>query len=185
LQKRPRKLIVTENVDESDESDEYFTEHDTKSISDFTDSEDEWGAMNQPKNKVKPLRTSSKLVELEKKLLEKEKMLKYDTNNLLDANQNNEYNGYTKTLVCSKNKDDKSFLEVKETKPITLGKIYFFKLKTNKKLRKNCNFYAKLVFDKIDLCFLCNSKKKYLIYIQFSLNVKFVFSIHHTILKIF
>ncbi|CAI6361144.1 unnamed protein product [Macrosiphum euphorbiae] len=121
LEKRQRKLIVQPDFDTVDygESDEYFSENDVKSISDFTDSEDEWGAMNQPKNKVKqPLQTSSKLLELEKRLSEEGKMLKFDTNNLLDTKQNDEYNGHSKTLVCSKNKDDISLLEIKDSMPI-------------------------------------------------------------------
>jgi len=85
--------------------------------------------MNQPKNKVKqPLQTSSKLLELENKLLEEGNMLKYDTNNLLDGSQNDEYNGHSKTLVCSKNKDDISLLEVKESKPIAQGNVLYFYL---------------------------------------------------------
>ncbi|XP_029342052.1 uncharacterized protein KIAA2026-like [Acyrthosiphon pisum] len=59
-EKRQRKLIVHQNVDTND-SDEYVSEND-KSLSDFTDSEDEWGAINQPKFKVKqPQQTPSKL----------------------------------------------------------------------------------------------------------------------------
>lgn len=106
-----------------DESGEYVSDND-ESISDFTDSEDEWGAMNQPKNKVKqPLQTSSKLLELEKQLSEEGKMLKYDTNNLLDTNQNDEH---TKTLVCLENKDDNSLLEMEGSKPRAQGNIYFY-----------------------------------------------------------
>ncbi|XP_022163146.1 uncharacterized protein LOC111028718 [Myzus persicae] len=118
VEKRRRKLIVQQDFN-TVESDESVSEND-KFISDYTDSEDEWGAMNRPKNKVKQsLQTSSKLLELEKQLLEEGKISKYDTNNLLDANQNDdEYIGQSKTLVCSKNKDDISLLEGKESKPI-------------------------------------------------------------------
>jgi len=85
--------------------------------------------MNQPKNKVKqPLQTSSKLLELEKRLSEEGKILKYDTSNLLDTNQNDQYNGHTKTLVCSKNKDDISLLEMKDSMPIAQGNIHFYSI---------------------------------------------------------
>jgi len=85
--------------------------------------------MNQPKNKVKQsLQTSSKLLELEKRLSEEGKMLKFDTNNLLDTKQNDEYNEHTKTLVCSKNKDDISLLEIKDSMPIAQGNIYFYSI---------------------------------------------------------
>jgi len=85
--------------------------------------------MNQPKNKVKqPLQKASKLLELERQLSEEGKMLKYDTNNLLDTNQNDEYNGHSKILVCSKNKDDISLLEMKDSMPIAQGNIYFYSI---------------------------------------------------------
>jgi len=98
LQKRTRKSVVRQDfeTDKYYESEEYHSENDIKSISDFTDSEDEWGALNQPKNKVKPLqRTSSKLVELEKQIREKDKISK------------------KKTKVLSTNKIDKSVESLK------------------------------------------------------------------------
>jgi len=53
-------------------------------LSDFTDSEDDWGALNQPKKKVKQsLQTPSKsLPKLEKQVSKAEKMLKYGPSNL-------------------------------------------------------------------------------------------------------
>ncbi|XP_015368190.1 PREDICTED: uncharacterized protein KIAA2026-like [Diuraphis noxia] len=117
VEKRQRKLIIQQDFDTA-ESDEYVSEND-KSMSDFTDSEDEWGVMNRRKNIVKqPLQTPSKLFELEKQLSEKEKMLKYDSSNLLDTNQNDEPSGQNKTLVGSKNNDDISFLKDKDFKSI-------------------------------------------------------------------
>lgn len=127
VEKRQRKSIVQQDFDtaEYDESDAHVSENDDL-ISDFTDSEVEWGVMNQRKNIVKqPLQTSSKLLELEKQLSEKEKMLKYDFNNLLDTNQNDEYSRNDKTLVDLKNEDDISLLEVKDSKSIAQGNIYF------------------------------------------------------------
>lgn len=107
MQKRTRKSVVRQGFepDKYYESEEYHSESDIKSISDFTDSEDEWGALNQPKNKVKPLqRTSSKLVELEKQLREKDKISK------------------KKTKVLSTNKKDKSIKSVESLKIETVVK---------------------------------------------------------------
>ncbi|CAH1726664.1 unnamed protein product [Aphis gossypii] len=118
LEKRQRKLIVQQNVDEFYETDEYISENDLI-LSDFSDSEDEWGAINQPKNKVKqPLQTHSKLLELEKRLCEEGEMPNHNIKNLLDTYQSDEYNEHNKKLVCSKNKNNKSLLEEKDSKPI-------------------------------------------------------------------
>ncbi|KAF0757732.1 Uncharacterized protein FWK35_00031216 [Aphis craccivora] len=43
--------------------------------------------------------------------------------------------------------------------------------KPKKKLRKNGNFYAKLVFDQIDFLYGCNSKTNHCKYLKFSPNV--------------
>ncbi|XP_060853914.1 uncharacterized protein KIAA2026-like [Rhopalosiphum padi] len=121
VEKRQRKLIVQQNVDinECYDSDEYVSESD-KTLSDFTDSEDEWGARNQPKNKVKqPLQAPSKLLELEKRLCEEGKMPNHNMKNLLDTNQNDEYIELNnKTLFCSKNKNNVSLLVEKDSNPI-------------------------------------------------------------------
>uniref|UniRef100_A0A2S2P1Y7 Uncharacterized protein n=1 Tax=Schizaphis graminum TaxID=13262 RepID=A0A2S2P1Y7_SCHGA len=104
VEKRQRKLIVQQNFDinECYDSDEYVSESD-KTLSDFTDSEDEWGARNQPKNKVKqPLQAPSKLLELEKRLCEEGKMPNYNIKNLLDSNQNDEYIELNNKLLVEK-----------------------------------------------------------------------------------
>jgi len=115
VEKLQRKLIVQHFVTaEYDESDAHVSEN------------DEWGVVNQRKNIVKqPLQTSSKLLELEKQSSEKEKMLNYDTNILLDTNQNDEYSRHDKSLVGLKNVDDIPLLEVKDSKSIAQGNIYF------------------------------------------------------------
>ncbi|XP_029342053.1 uncharacterized protein KIAA2026-like [Acyrthosiphon pisum] len=118
-EKRQRKLIVHQNVDKND-SDEYVSENDI-SLSDFTDSEDEWGAMNQPKFKVKqPQQAPSKLVlELEKQVTGVNKKLKVGTNNLLNTNQSDERNQQNIRLVSSKNV---SVLKEKDSKSTDQGK---------------------------------------------------------------
>jgi len=122
-EKRQRKLIVRQNFDLNG-SDEYVSEND-KSLSDFTDSEDEWGVMNRLKFKVKtPQQTPSKLLlELEKRVSKANKMLKGNTNNLLDTNQSDECNQHNRTLVSSKNV---SLLKEKDSKSIDQGIIYFY-----------------------------------------------------------
>jgi len=119
LEKRQRKLIVKQNFNIVD-SNEYVSEND-KSLSDY---EDEWGAINQPKSKVRQsLQTPSKLLPiLEKQASEAEKMLKYGPSNLFDTNQSDKYNQHDKTLVCSK---DKSFLKKKDSKSMAQGNIYY------------------------------------------------------------
>lgn len=122
LEKRQRKLIVKQNFNIVD-SDEYVSEN-YKSLSDFTDSEDEWGAINHPKNKVKQsLQTPSKLLPiLEKQVSEAEKMLKCGPSNMFDTNQSDKYNQHDETLVRSKNK---SFLKEKDSKSMAQGNIYY------------------------------------------------------------
>ncbi|XP_060861557.1 MATH and LRR domain-containing protein PFE0570w-like [Metopolophium dirhodum] len=124
-EKRQRKLIVLQNFD-INESDEYVSEND-KSLSDFTDSEDEWGAMNQPKFKVKqPQRTPSKnFLELEKRVTKAEKMLKYDTNQS-DVKQLRYQDNISKRSthkMCKNNNKDKSIKSVKLLKTQNKGKI--------------------------------------------------------------
>jgi len=52
----------------------------------FTDSDDEWGALNQPKNRAKqPVQTHSKLDELEKRLKVERKLINHQTNNMLNS----------------------------------------------------------------------------------------------------
>ncbi|XP_025200122.1 uncharacterized protein LOC112598032 [Melanaphis sacchari] len=119
VEKRQRKLIVQQDFETDDyyESDEYISEND-KILSDFTDSEDEWGAINQPKNKVKqPLQTPTKLLELEKRLCVEGKMPKHNVKNIFDTSQSYEYYEHNKTLASSKNKNNLSLLEKKDSKP--------------------------------------------------------------------
>lgn len=88
MEKRKRKAAVKLEYDFSVEfdSDEYYSEKDDESMSDLTDSEDEWGAMNQPKNKAKQVvQTPSKLVELEKRLKEG-KLPKHRKKNSINCN---------------------------------------------------------------------------------------------------
>lgn len=139
MEKRKRKAVVQQGFDNeiTFDSDEYFTETDGEG---FTDSEDEWGAMNQPKSKTKQLiQTHSKLVELEKRLKEEGKIpiqckkstLECNTNNKLPASENknelnydkqkekvkdmhktNTYiNGCSEKLICSTINDDSEKIE--------------------------------------------------------------------------
>lgn len=94
LEKRKRKAVVQLEYDFSVEfdSDEYYSERDDELLSDLTDSEDEWGAMNQPKNKAKQVvQTPSKLVELEKRLKEDVKLPKHRKKNSINCNINNNF----------------------------------------------------------------------------------------------
>ncbi|XP_022179574.1 uncharacterized protein KIAA2026-like isoform X2 [Myzus persicae] len=115
VEKRQRKLRVHQNFDIF-YSDEYVSEND-KFLSDFTDSEDEWGAMNQPKNKVKqPQQTPSKaFLELEKRALEAEKMLKYSTNQNDEKQLRDEVRSvkHSTNEVCKTNMKNKSIKSVK------------------------------------------------------------------------
>lgn len=84
LEKRKRKVrAIQEFQYDSDKS----YESDDKSLTDFTDSDDEWGAMNCPKNKGKQLvqQTPSKLVELEKQLEKEDKLVKRQKKCSLDS----------------------------------------------------------------------------------------------------
>ncbi|KAL4119024.1 hypothetical protein QTP88_011897 [Uroleucon formosanum] len=112
-EKRQRKLIVWQNFD-THESDEYISEND-KFSSGFTDSEDEWGAMNQPKLKVKqPQQTPSKLfLELEKRVSEAGKMLKYDANQsdvkqVKQLRNEDKFSKHSTHKMCKINEKDKS-----------------------------------------------------------------------------
>lgn len=70
LEKRKRKTIVLQDYEIDNkicDSDEYCSENDLESMCDYTDSEDEWGAINQPRKKQTNPRPS-KLDELEKRL---------------------------------------------------------------------------------------------------------------------
>eukprot|EP00102_Acyrthosiphon_pisum_P021466 XP_016658676.1 PREDICTED: uncharacterized protein LOC100574881 [Acyrthosiphon pisum] len=124
-EKRQRKLIVHQNVDKND-SDEYVSEND-KSLSDFTDSEDEWGAMNQPKFKVKqPQRTPSKLfLELEKRVTKAGKMLKYDTNqsDVKQLGYEDKISKRSTHKMCKTNSKDKNIKSFKLLKTQNEGKI--------------------------------------------------------------
>lgn len=53
-------------------------------------------------------------------------MPNHNIKNLLDTYQSDEYNEHNKTLVCSKNKNNKSLLEEKDSKPIIKGNTYFY-----------------------------------------------------------
>ncbi|CAI6351637.1 unnamed protein product [Macrosiphum euphorbiae] len=123
-EKRQRKLIVQQNVDIIYESDEYVSEND-KSLSDFTDSEDEWGAMNQSKFKVKkPKQTPSNFfLELEERGKKAGKMLKYDTNQSDVKQYEDKISKRSTPKMCKTNNKDKSIKSVKLLKTQNEWKI--------------------------------------------------------------
>lgn len=88
--KRIRKSVVHDGLDTDDlyDSDEYFSEHQHSTLSDLSDSEDEWGAINQPKKTKQPVKVPSKLIELENQLKEKGQLPKNSANN--ESNFKNE-----------------------------------------------------------------------------------------------
>lgn len=53
-------------------------------------------------------------------------MPQHNIKNLLDTYQSDEYNEHNKTLVCSKNKNNISLLEEKDSKPIIKGNNYLY-----------------------------------------------------------
>ncbi|XP_050521246.1 uncharacterized protein LOC126894346 isoform X2 [Daktulosphaira vitifoliae] len=94
-EKRKRKVVIHQEFDvDIHDSDEYFTDKTNESVCDFSDSEDEWGVINQTKNnKSKQLtQAPSKIVELEKRLREESKIPKkrqknnYIFNDIADSN---------------------------------------------------------------------------------------------------
>jgi len=53
-------------------------------------------------------------------------MPNHNIKNLFDTYQGDEYNEHNKTLVCSENKNNKSLLEEKDSKPIIKGNTYLY-----------------------------------------------------------
>lgn len=115
-EKRKRKAVVHNGLDTDNlyDSDEYFSEHSV--LSDLSDSEDEWGAINQPKNTKQLVKVSSKLMELENRLIEEGKLpnasnlknnddlCKNEEKELVDDVQNEKYVNNTKPLINGCNK---------------------------------------------------------------------------------
>jgi len=64
-----------------------MSENYVESLSDFTDSEDEWGAINQSKNKVKQTLQTPKLAESEKLLRVEDKVPKHSKIKVFDTNK--------------------------------------------------------------------------------------------------
>lgn len=93
LEKRKRKAVVQDSDIYVDyKSGAYGSEKEEELLSDFTDSEEEWGAMNKPKNKTnKVVRTTSKLVEIEKQLKEEGKLQKFSKKHSLNCSVKNNF----------------------------------------------------------------------------------------------
>lgn len=121
LEKRKRKPVIKPefDIDVKCESDEDLFGTDYESLTDFTDSEDEWGAMNKSKNIVKtPVQAQSKLAELENRLIKEDKFPKYfhrnnasifdSKDNSLDFDKlNKNENGKEKKLTDENHKEKK------------------------------------------------------------------------------
>ncbi|KAE9533474.1 hypothetical protein AGLY_009112 [Aphis glycines] len=88
LQKRTRQLVRKNyKTDEYYDSKEYINENEIQSISDFTDSKDEWDVINLLKNKVEESLQTPKLTELEKLLKVEDNVPKCSKIKVVDTNK--------------------------------------------------------------------------------------------------
>lgn len=111
LEKRKRKAVVKHgfDLDITFDSDEFCSPSE-ECLSDLSDSEDEWGLKNRPKKKAKlAVQTPSKLVELEKRLNEENKLLKHTKKKENSCSKTNElFEIENETLDLEQNKTNQT-----------------------------------------------------------------------------